>query len=173
MVGLWQYKWGRTIRSMSYLPGHRTHTERQVSVFLLIFFIIWLQIKFLGQFWLLNTPIFCLILTLDFFRSGESTRGSHSLQRPKAKASPHVSITMTSSLQFCQFLFSVVNNIMLIFSNVFTTLFIVPQETVCVYISGGLPPDLLADPVFPLSTEYGYVTCGTTVIYGLFHSRNS
>ncbi|KAK9965659.1 hypothetical protein ABG768_004736 [Culter alburnus] len=29
MVGLWQYKWGRTIRSMSYLPGHRTHTERQ------------------------------------------------------------------------------------------------------------------------------------------------
>lgn len=62
---------------------------------------------------------------------------------------------------------------MLIFSNVFTTWFNVPQETVCVYISRALPPDLLTDPVFPLPTEYGYVTCGTAVIYGLFHSRGS
>lgn len=46
-----------------------------------------------------------------------------------------------------------------------------PHETVCVYISGDLPLDLLTDPVFPLPTEYGYVSCGAKVIYGLFHSR--
>lgn len=63
--------------------------------------------------------------------------------------------------------------IVLIFSNLCATWFNVPQETLCVYSSGALPPDLLTDPVFPLPTEYGYVRCGTTVIYGLFHSRYS
>lgn len=93
MVGLRQYQWGRTVGSVSYLSGHRSHPKR----------------------------------------SGEPTCGRHSLQRPKAEASSH--------------------------------------EAVCVYIGGALPPDLLTDPVFSLSPEHGYVSCGTTVIHGLFHSR--
>lgn len=157
MVGLRQYQWGRTVGSVSYLSGHRSHPERQVSVSLNISFYL------VTSMWVLalkNRLLFCLSY-LDISRSGEPTCGRHSLQRPKAEASSHVSIMMTCSLDFCN-ISSRIN---------VHHVDILPQEAVCVYIGGALPPDLLTDPVFSLSPEHGYVSCGTTVIHGLFHSR--